>query len=105
MIDKWFKWCKKILELRNMKAGLFAKRSAMKQAKEQLQAIHSQLDAAGNDSPFSLALMHSVAQAAKDLGSPLSREQLLWVLQRSKGDERVAISLAVSQADAQRTLK
>eukprot|EP00966_Prymnesium_polylepis_P021180 487411-Prymnesium_polylepis.1 len=77
----------------------------MKQAKEQLQALNNQLDAAGNDAPFSLALMHSVAQGAKDLGAPLSREQLVWALQRSKGDERLAISLAVSQANARRTLK
>jgi hypothetical protein len=57
------------------------------------------------DSPFSLALMHSVSQAAKDLGMPLRREQLLWVLHRSKGDECLAISLASAQGSAQRALK
>ena len=48
--------------------------------------------------------MHSVAQAAKDAGQPLRRSQLCWVLERAKGDERVAISLATSQASARRAL-
>ena len=67
-------------------------------------ALHASLDAAGEGSPFPLALMHTVAQAAKDHGVPLSREQLLWVLTRAKADERVAISLATSQMSARRAL-
>jgi hypothetical protein len=94
----------KVLEVRETKAGLLAKRGAAKQAKQQLAAIHASLDAAGRDSPFSLALMHTVAQAVRDQAVPLSREQLLWVLGRAKGDERIAISLAISQASARRAL-
>lgn len=63
------------------------------------------MDAAGTGSPFSLALMHSVKQGAKDEGVSLSREQLLWVLQRAKGNESLAISLAVSQKSSRRALK
>ena len=98
VLKSWLKWLRKVLEVRETKAGLLAKRGAAKQAKEQLTAIHASLDAAGRDSPFSLALMHTVAQAARDQAVPLSREKLLWVLGRAKGDERVAISLAISQA-------
>ena len=98
VLKNWLRWLRKVVEVREAKAGLAAKRAASKQAKEQLAAIHASLDAAGRDSPFSLALMHSVAQATREQGAPLSREQLLWVLGRAKGDERIAISLAVSQA-------
>ena len=104
VLKNWLRWLRKVVEVREAKAGLAAKRAASKQAKEQLSAIHASLDAAGRDSPFSLALMHSVAQATREQGAPLSREQLLWVLARAKGDERVAISLAVSQASARRAL-
>ena len=53
--------------MRDTKAGLLAKLAAAKQAKEQRAAIHTQLDAAGHGSPFSLALMHTVAQARTPL--------------------------------------
>ena len=105
LVDNWYTWLQTVLQLRETKDGLVAKRNAAKKAKEQLQAIHEKLDAAGSESPFSLALMHTVAQAAKDASNPLTREQLLWALGRAKGSEQVAISLATSQTSARRALR
>ena len=105
LLTSWLHWCREVLAVRDSKAGLVVKRAAAKKAKEQQQAIRAQLDAAGMGAPFSFAAMHTVAQAAKDVGVALPRERLLWVLQRAKGDERVAISLATSQRSARRTLR
>ena len=101
----WLKWLKKMVDLYGAKSALVAKRASAKKAKEKLAEIHAQLDAAGMDSPFSLALMHTVAQAAKELGAPMRRDQLVWVLQRAKGNERIAISIAIAQANARRALE
>ena len=105
LLTSWHKWANLVSELYRTKSGLIAKRTAAKKAKEQLAAITKQLDDSSADSPFSLALMHSVAQAAKDLGATLTHEALLWVLHRSKGDERVAISLAAAQSSARKVLR
>ena len=60
LLRNWLRWLNKVVEVREAKAGLVAKRAAAKQAKEALSAIHASLDAAGRDSPFSLALMQQV---------------------------------------------
>ena len=92
-----------------LSSEMAAKKKQYDALKKELQGAQKELDEVidRDDQPdgISPTLIKSVMKASREAGAPVCREQAVWALKRTSGNEGAAIEMITCQGDARRVLQ
>ena len=97
-------WVLAASDYHELSSEMAAKKKQYDALKKELQAAQKELDEVidRGDQPdgISPTLIKSVLKAAREAGTPIPRDQAVWVLKRTNGNESTAIEMITCQTSA-----